>query len=139
MALTWVRERAAVWDADKKRIVGDAPKGVFDARYRELAPGAPVPGEWWHVEDAGKVVGFGWLEVVWGDAEVLFAVEPKAREKGVGKFVVEKLGGEAKSRGLRYMYNTVRPTHPEADRLAAWLAKRGFKAMDDGSMRAMVK
>lgn len=139
MALTWVRERAAVWDADKKRIVGEAPVGVFDARYRELPAGAPVPGEWWHVEDAGKIVGFGWLEVVWGDAEVLFAVEPAAREKGVGKFVVEKLGSEARSRGLRYMYNTVRPTHPEKDRLAAWLAKRGFKAMDDGSRRAMVK
>ena len=52
---------------------------------------------------------------------------------------VEKLGAEARSRGLRYMYNTVRPTHPEADRLSAWLAKRGFKAMDDGSLRAFLK
>jgi N-acetylglutamate synthase-like GNAT family acetyltransferase len=137
MALTWIRERAAVWDGDKQRIVGEA-RGIFDARYRELAPGALVPGEWWRVEDGKQVVGFGWLEVVWGDAEVLFAVAPDAREKGVGRFIVERLGEEARARGLRYLYNTVRPTHPERDAVTAWLVKRGFKLAEDGSLRAQV-
>lgn len=137
MPLTWTRERAAVWDSDKQRIVGEAPKGVFDARYKELAKGALVPGEWWRVEDGKKVVGYGWLEVVWGDAEVLFAVAPDAREKGAGSFIVEHLGQEAKARGLRYLYNTVRVTHPERERITAWLTKRGFKAAEDGSLRAL--
>lgn len=139
MALTWVRERAAVWDAPKKQIVGDAPAGVFDARFRELTPGAPLPGEWWHVEDQGKVVGYGWLEVVWGDAEILFATASEAREKGVASFTLEKLGEEARARGLRYLYNTVRSTHPDKDRLTAWPTKRGFKSAEDGSLRAMLK
>lgn len=139
MALTWVRERAAVWDAPKKHVVGEAPTGVFDARFRELPLGAPLPGEWWHVEDDGRVVGYGWLEVVWGDAEILFATALEAREKGVASFALDKLGEEARSRGLRYLYNTVRATHPEKDRLTAWLMKRGFKPTEDGSLRAQVK
>jgi N-acetylglutamate synthase-like GNAT family acetyltransferase len=84
-------------------------------------------------------VGYGWLEVVWGDGEVLFATAPAAREKGVASFVLEKLSEEARSRGLRYLYNTVRVTHPEKDRLTAWLTKRGFKPAEDGSLRAMLK
>jgi N-acetylglutamate synthase-like GNAT family acetyltransferase len=138
MSLTWVRERAAVWNDDKRRIVGGAPRGVFDARYGDLAGGATVPGEWWRVERDGRVVGYGWLEVVWGDAEVLFAVDPEARRQGAGAFIVEQLSKEARARGSRYLYNIVRPTHPQREQLTAWLLKRGFKASEDGALRAMV-
>ncbi|MCW8139358.1 MAG: GNAT family N-acetyltransferase, partial [Planctomycetota bacterium] len=133
MGLSWVRERTAVWDAGKVRLVGEAPAGVFDARYRELPAGAPVPGEWWRVEDEGQVVGYGWLEVVWGDGEVLFVVAPEARGRGVGGSALERLCEDARARGLRYLYNTVRATHPERERLTAWLTKRGFKPAEDGS------
>lgn len=139
MALTWVRERAATWDAHKQRIVGEAPKGVFDARYRELTPGAPVPGEWWRVERDGKTVGYGWLEVVWGDAEILLAVDPAEQRHGIGGYALQQLEREAKQRGLRYLYNIVRTTHPRAQQLTAWLEKRGFKASEDGALRAVVK
>lgn len=139
MALTWTRERAATWDDDKQRIVGETPAGVFDARYRELAPGAPVPGEWWRVERDGETVGYGWLEVVWGDAEILLAVVPAERHKGVGEWILQQLEREAKSRGLRYLYNTVRATHPQATELSAWLIKRGFKPSEDGALRALVR
>ena len=71
--LSWSKEESPRWDADKKRIVGSMPKGVFDVRYAELAEGDVVPGEWWRVEDDGAVVGFGWLDIVWGDAEILLA------------------------------------------------------------------
>jgi GNAT superfamily N-acetyltransferase len=138
VGLTWTRERAAVWDEGKRTVVGEAPAGIFDARYRELPAGAPVPGEWWRIEEDGRLVGYGWLEVVWGDAEVLFAVAPAARRKGVGAFAVERLAEEARARGLRYMYNTVRPTHPDAAGLTAFLVKRGFKASEDGALRARV-
>jgi ribosomal protein S18 acetylase RimI-like enzyme len=139
VALTWTRERAATWDADKQRIVGEAPAGIFDARYRELAAGAPVPGEWWRVEQDGKTVGFGWLEVVWGDAEILLAVAPGAQGKGVGEWTLQQLEREARSRGLRYLYNTVRSTHPRATETTAWLIKRGFKPSSDGALRAVVR
>ncbi|RMG06976.1 MAG: GNAT family N-acetyltransferase, partial [Planctomycetota bacterium] len=132
MSLSWIRERAPLWDEDKARIVGDAPAGVFDSRYKALVPGAPVPGEWWRVEDDGRVVGYGWLEIVWGDAEVLLAVAPEDRGRGVGAFILERLEDEAQARGLNYLTNIVRPTHPEAEKVSAWLVKRGFKASEDG-------
>lgn len=138
--LTWERERAATWDADKQRIVGEAPVGIFDTRYRELRPGAPVPGEWWRAVQGGRTAAYGWLEVVWGDAEILLAVAPEHRGKGIGSFVLEQLEREAKGRGLRYIYNEVRPTHPEGAKLSAWLAKRGFKGSEDGRLlRAVVR
>ncbi|MCA9608505.1 MAG: hypothetical protein KC619_23030, partial [Myxococcales bacterium] len=69
MTLSWIRERNAVWNADKARIVGRAPTGIFDTRYGSLAEGQLVPGEWWHVEEGGRTVAYGWLDVNWGDAE----------------------------------------------------------------------
>jgi N-acetylglutamate synthase-like GNAT family acetyltransferase len=134
MSLSWTRERSPIWDADKIRIVGEAKAGIFDTRYGELAEGAPVPGEWWRVERDGQAVGYGWLEVVWGDAEILLATAADARGQGVGAFALENLEREAKQRGLNYLYNVVRPTHPEAEGVTAWLTKRGFKATEDGRL-----
>ena len=134
MSLIWVRENGPSWDAGKIRIVGEAASGVFDSRYRKLEQGAPVPGEWWRVEQDGETVGYGWLEVVWGDAEILLATAPDARGQGVGTFLLEHLEQEAKSRGLNYIYNVVRPTHPEAEKVRAWLTKHGFSAKEDGRL-----
>lgn len=139
MNLDWIRESPAKWDEDKRRIIGDAPTGIFDRRYRELAAGTLLPGEWWRVEEEGRVVGYGWLDVVWGDAEILLASDPEARGRGLGSFVLDRLEKEARSRGLNYIYNVVRPTHPNAKELSAWLEKRGFEPSEDGSlMRAVV-
>ena len=139
MNLEWIRESPARWDQDKQRIIGDAPTGIFDRRYRELAMGTLLPGEWWRVEEGGRVVGYGWLDVVWGDAEILLASDPEARGRGVGGFALDRLEKEARSRGLNYIYNVVRPTHPNAKELSAWLEKRGFEPSEDGSlMRAVV-
>ena len=134
MSLRWVREGAARWDADKTRIVGQAPVGVFDSRYRGCRIGDLVPSEWWRVEEDGKVVGYGWLDVVWGDAEILLATDPAAAGHGVGTFIIDQLENEARSRGLRYLYNIVRPTHPRGAQVAAWLTKRGFRATEDGRL-----
>jgi ribosomal protein S18 acetylase RimI-like enzyme len=139
MGLTWVRENGPVWDADKARIVGGAPAGVFDTRYGQLGQGEPVPGEWWRVEDGDRVVGYGWLELVWGDAEILLASDPEARSKGVGSFVLEQLDAVAQERGLNYMTNVVRSTHPDAEQVSGWLTKRGFKPSEDGRLVRRVK
>lgn len=134
MTLSWIRERNAVWNADKARIVGRAPAGIFDTRYGSLAEGQLVPGEWWHVEDDGRVVAYGWLDVNWGDAEILLATEHEAQGRGVGTFVLKHLELEARARGLNYMYNVVRPTHPEGEAVTAWLVKRGFETASDGRL-----
>ena len=80
MALKWIHENPAIWDAGKARIVGRAPKGVFDSRYAKSNVGDLVPGEWWRVEDEGRTIGYGWIDVNWGDAEILLCTEPEARE-----------------------------------------------------------
>lgn len=134
MSLEWIRELPARWDGDKKRVIGEAPAGIFDARYRASAAGAPLSGEWWRVERGGEVVGYGWLDAVWGDAEILLAVAPASQGEGVGTFIVDRLADEAVQRGLNYIYNVVRSTHPEGESLTRWLRARGFEQQPDGRL-----
>lgn len=131
---TWTREPSpAHWDADKARIVGGAGVGVFgEHRYEELAEGDVLGGTWWRVEEAGRVIAYGWMDMNWGDAEILLATDRDYRRQGVGSFVMERLKREALARGLRYLTNVVHPTHPEKERLTAWLEKRGFASDDAG-------
>ena len=135
--LRWVRREDPTWDDDAQRIVGGAPDGAFDLAYR---PGDPVAGDWWAaVEPNGHVVGLGWMDVGWGEAEILLAVAPDARNGGTGSFVLEHLESEAAAQGLNYVYNTVRSTHPHRDEVADWLTVRGYRGeAADGPLRKHV-
>jgi GNAT superfamily N-acetyltransferase len=140
MPFSWIHENPAMWDAGKARIVGAAPKGIFDSRYAAARIGDIVPGEWWRAEEDGRTVGYGWLDVNWGDAEIVLATDPEARGRGVGGFILSRLEDEARARGLNYLYNIVRPTHPDGPRVAAWLEGHGFSASVDGRLlRAVVR
>lgn len=134
MSREWIREQPARWDADKQRIIGAAPPGIFDARYAGSDPDAPLAGEWWRVERDGATVGYGWLDAVWGDAEILLAVDDAAQGEGLGTYVLDRLAHEAAERGLNYIYNIVRPTHPDAASLSRWLIERGFELQPDGRL-----
>jgi ribosomal protein S18 acetylase RimI-like enzyme len=138
MTRKWIEEHPSTWDADKLRVIGAAPAGVFDRRYARLAKGDLLPGFWWRVEEDGRTVGYGWMDVVWGDAEILLAVDPAARGRGHGSFILQQLEKEARTRGLNYVYNVVRVTHPEREQVSRWLTKRRFESSEDGSLfRAM--
>jgi ribosomal protein S18 acetylase RimI-like enzyme len=130
----WVREAEPRWNDDKYRIIAGAPSGAFDVRLTGAAEGALLPGAWWRVEDDGRVVGYGWLDVSWGDAEILLAVDPSAQRSGVGSFILDHLEAEARKMGLRYLTNIVRPSHPQADQVTGWLSRRGFRASEDGRL-----
>lgn len=134
MERRWIHENPAVWTADKARIVGRAQEGIFDGRYAAAAEGELVPGAWWRVEDDGRTVAFGWMDVVWGDAEILLATDPDRRNQGIGSYVLEHLADEAHKRGLNYLYNVIRPTHPEPEKVKAFLEKRGFSPSNDGRL-----
>lgn len=136
MALSWIAETPPRYDEPKQKIVGGAPKGVF--REPGYGPDDVIPGEWWRVEDDGDVVGYGWMDINWGDAEILLAVDPNAQRHGVGTWILDKLEQEARARGLNYMLNVVRPTHPDGQGISAWLEKRGFAATSDGYLRRKV-
>jgi GNAT superfamily N-acetyltransferase len=133
MALTWVREDTPVWDAAKQSIVGGAPPGALETP--KLAMGELVPGEWFRVEDNGTTVGFGWMDCTWGDAEITIAVAASRRGEGIGAFIVSHLEKEATTRGLNYLYNAVRPTHPDGVRVTRWLETQGFKPSGSGLLK----
>ena len=137
MGLSWQREEQPLWDDNKKRVIGGAPDGVFDLNPAE---GDSLSGDWWFAQDDGTVVGYGWLDSAWGDAEVLLAVDPHAQQKGVGSFVLENIEHEAATRGINYVYNTVRATHPQRAEVQEWLESRGFSGDDrDNTLRKHVR
>ena len=129
--LTWTHEDSPTWDADKQRVIGSAPEGALDL---SCADGDALPGDWWSAcTSDGAVVGYGWLDATWGgDAEILLAVDAASQQQGVGSFVIDRLEHEAASRGLNYVYNTVRVSHPGRDDLHDWLAVRGYRGSTGG-------
>ena len=133
MKLTWTKESPAHWDDDKQAIIGDAAEGIFDLPAYEAK--AALPAEWWRVEEDGKAVAFAWLDVTWGDAEITLAVHPDHQGRGCGRFMLEHLKEEAASRGIRYLYNTVRATHPDELGVTGWFKEQGFAEHDDGVLR----
>jgi GNAT superfamily N-acetyltransferase len=135
--LQWIREDAPCWDADKQRLFGEAELAA--TALNPPAPGAVVADEWWHVADAaGVIVGYGWLDSEWGDAEVTFVVAPDRRGEGVGEFIIDHLEAEAVARGLNYIYNVVPATSPNPEWVTAWLVGQGFVA-GDGDLRRRVR
>lgn len=135
-ALQWVADPDPHWDDDRARVFGTVPDGVFPAVPR--IAGERLTGDWWAVVADGRTVGYGWLDDVWGDAEILMAVQVDARGTGAGSFALSRLEAEATDRGLNYVVNVVRDTHPERDRVTAWLLARGFGAAEDGRLRKRV-
>jgi N-acetylglutamate synthase-like GNAT family acetyltransferase len=131
MPLLWLREPLARWDADKQRIIGSAPD-VFAVS--SSTPGTLLPGDWWRVEDDGRVVGYGWMDYSWGDAEILLAVDSASQSQGVGTFVLDRLDEEAVARGLNYLYNVIPAQHPDKSALKRWLLQRGFVGAKQGDL-----
>src|SRR4051794_31391567 len=132
----WVHEDDPRWDTDRQRVFASVPEGVFATVAR--SPGERLSSDWWRVEQGGRVVGYGWLDDVWGDAEILLAVEEEARGAGVGSFVLARLEEEAAARGLNYVLNVVRDTHPDRVAVTAWFERHGFTATEDGRLRKQV-
>ena len=135
MGLICVHEPSPRWDARKQRIVGDAPASTFSGDWSAAREeGSLIPGDWWRIEEDGETVGYGWMDVTWGDAEILLATAPESRRHGIGSYILEQLGHIATERGLNYLYNVVPAEHPDAASVSAWLEKRGFVPAEDGRL-----
>jgi len=133
MALMWVHEDTPVWDAAKQSIVGGAPEGAL--LIPKLALGELVPGEWFRVEENGATLGYGWMDCTWGDAEITIAVDSNRKGEGIGAFIVSQLEREAAARGVNYLYNAVRPSHPDREKVTRWIESLGFKPSGDGLLK----
>jgi len=135
--LTWTREHAPRWDADKQRLFG--PAELAATGLSAPAPDSPVADEWWRVTDrSGRVVGYGWLDSEWGNAEITFVVAAHRRGAGIGEYIVDRLEEEAAARGFSYVYNVVPAASPHRERVTAWLLRRGFTA-GAGDLRRQVR
>jgi GNAT superfamily N-acetyltransferase len=136
MSLEWIHENPPRWDRQKAAIVGGSPRGIFELG--DYAEGDLIPGEWWRVEEDGSVLGYGWMDSTWGDAEILLVVRADRQKQGVGTFVLDHLEKEALARGLNYLYNVVRPTHPDGEAVTGWLKSRKFEESSDGLLKRRV-
>jgi N-acetylglutamate synthase-like GNAT family acetyltransferase len=134
--LRWVKDDDPRWDADRERVFATIGTDVFPGLPRQI--GAQLPSDWWRVEGDGRVVAYGWLDDVWGDAEILLAVDEAARGTGAGAFTLARLEDEAAARGLNYVVNVVRDTHPDRDAVSGWFLAHGFTGTDDGRLRKQV-
>lgn len=137
MSLSWSREPRPVWDEDKVRVIGGAPPGALDITHPE---GEELLGDWFVASEDGRPVGYGWMDSTWGgDTEILCAVDPAEQAHGVGSFVMTHLESEAAQRGMNYVYNTVRESHPDREAVHDWLLVRGYRGNDrDESLRKRV-
>ena len=130
MSLRFVHETPPTWDAEKETIVGGVPPGSLSIGSHR--PGDLLPGEWWRVEDGTEVVGYGWMDTNWGDAEILLAVHPQREGQGIGSFILDRLEDEARARGLNHLHNVVPASHPRREAVSRWLQKRRFQPSEDG-------
>jgi N-acetylglutamate synthase-like GNAT family acetyltransferase len=134
--LRWVKDDDPRWDADRERVFATLGSDVFPGLTRHM--GDQLPSDWWRVETDDGVVGYGWLDDVWGDAEILLAVEESARGAGAGAFALARIEDEAAARGLNYVVNVVRDTHPDRGAVTGWFLAHGFSGTDDGRLRKQV-
>ena len=141
--LQWIHETIPYWDHDKTRIVGGADDESFPHQFEPLTAAnhmGVLPGDWWRIQDGAEVLGYGWMDVTWGDAEMLVVVDPTKRRQGIGTEILDRLEDEARARGLNYLYNFVSPNHPARGEVVRWLRKRSFLAGDDGTLvRAVIR
>ena len=138
--MDWIHETPPTWDATKARIVGGNGPDVFARELVDQSEGTLLPGDWWRVVSNGTTIGFGWMDVSWGDAEIGLAVDPGHQRKGVGSFILDRLEVEAAARGIHYLYNRVRSTHPQQSEVTEWLQARRFFASEDGKLlRSVVR
>jgi N-acetylglutamate synthase-like GNAT family acetyltransferase len=134
--LRWVKDDDPRWDADRERVFATVGTDVFPGLARQM--GDQLPSDWWRVEDGGRVVAYSWLDDVWGNAEILLAVDEAARGTGAGAFALARLEDEAAARGLNYVVNVVRDTHPERTAVTDWFLAHGFTGTDDGRLGKQV-
>jgi GNAT superfamily N-acetyltransferase len=135
--MRWVKEDVPHWDADKRRLFDDA--ALRSVGMDRPADDTSLADEWWRaVADDGTVVGYGWLDSEWGDAQITFFVDPAHRGEGVGVFVLDRLEDEARKRGLNYIYNVVPDTHPDRAWMTGWLEQHGLRESSQGDLRRQV-
>ena len=138
MGFTWTKETSPQWDADKQAAFDTV--ALASVGMQAPASGAAIADEWWRVADnAGNLVGYGWLDSEWGDAQIAFLVVPLARGGGAGEFILNRLEAEAAARGLNYIYNVVPAGHPDPQWMTYWLTLHGFYPSPLGDLRRQVR
>jgi len=121
--LGWTKEDAPRWDADKQRLF--TTEALAAVGMEAPQAGYAIADEWWQVtNDGGDVVGYGWLDTEWGNAQIALLVGDGHRGRGIGDFILRQL---ASRRGPVYARRCVRrgvlidAVDINAQRIAHWL------------------
>jgi GNAT superfamily N-acetyltransferase len=137
VTLGWTKEDAPRWDADKQRLF--TTEALAAVGMEAPQAGYAIADEWWRVtNDGGDVVGYGWLDTEWGNAQIALLVGDGHRGRGIGDFILRRLEEEARARGLNYIYNVVPDGHPNRAWMTQWLLLHGFLASPHGDLRRQV-
>lgn len=125
------------YDDDKKAFFSALQDGVV----RLNPAGNYLPGTWWRLTAGDTTLGYGWMDVTWGDAQIMLAVSPEARRGGHGKTILDHLEHEAHEAGLAYMFNTIPGDHPDPEGVRVFLTGNGFEpsGLDSDMLRKRVR
>ena len=135
-SLTWVKDDDPRWDADRERVFATVGPGVFPGRAASRGSGCPVTGGGSRTT-AGSSATAG-STTSGATRRSCSRSRRAARGTGAGAFALARLEEEAAARGLNYVVNVVRDTHPDRDAVTAWFLAHGFTGTDDGRLRKQV-
>src|SRR5260370_5607005 len=111
MGCTWTKESRPRWDADKQAAFDTV--ALASVGMKAPTSDTAIADEWWRVaDDVGNLIGYGWLDSGWGDAQIAFFVTPRARGNGAGGVILNRLRAGAAARGLDYIFNLLPAGHP---------------------------
>ncbi|GEM_PF-5388488 len=122
----WIKEDKAIWNENKARIIG-SNIGSFFLDFPVQSD--ILPGEWFNLTDEnGEIVGYGWINVSEGDAEISVAIDGKYQGRGYGSQIIDNLYREVESLGFEEIIVVVRQENPNASDVVKWAYKNGYVA-----------
>lgn len=120
----WIKEEEPVWDSDKEDIIDCAPQGSFNMGPKS---NGTISGDWWKLVENKRVIGYGWISMISGDAELLIAVRKSEQHKGYGNIILENLEMEASKLKHNKVVAIIQSENINAVNIIYWLDRKGFR------------
>lgn len=124
--MCWIKEEKPLWDRNKIKIIG-SNIGCFVIS--DIQEGDKLEGKWFKLTDKyGQIVGYGWIDIIGGEAEISVAVDKKYKGNGYGTQIINNLYTEIKKLGFDEVIAVVREENSNAEDVIRWVYKNGYIA-----------
>jgi ribosomal protein S18 acetylase RimI-like enzyme len=121
--MDWIQEQPALWDETKQNILG-ANKGAFDIEHTQV--GGELDGVWFKLIDNNEIIGYGWIDLAYGNPEISIAVDSHKRFSGYGNTILRNLEEKALALGFSEVECIVRRKNADAINAIKWFHRNGF-------------